>query len=87
VRPVYQSKYFSAPGSSSHPRWNGIDKYLLKVLISVPDSYTPTFDSEVPENFIKADKHHDHNAVMFFLRQLGRARNSNFGLNLQSAHL
>jgi hypothetical protein len=26
---------------------DGIDKYLLKILISVPDSYTSTFDSEV----------------------------------------
>ncbi len=60
----------------------GIDSSLLKTLSKVPDSDSPFLDKEVMDAFLKPDKHVSHDAVMSFLRKLGSARNSSFGLNL-----
>ncbi len=60
----------------------GIDSSLLKTLSKVPESDSPSLDKEVMDAFLKTDKHVSHDAVTSFLRQLGRVRNSSFGLNL-----
>jgi hypothetical protein len=60
----------------------GIDDYLFKTLSKIPDSYSSTFDKEVPDAIFEVEKHHSHDAVVAFLKRLGEARNSTFGLNL-----
>ncbi len=60
----------------------GIDSYLLETLAKIPEATCPTFDDQVREGFLKVENWQSYEAVMQFLRRLGAARNSTFGLNL-----
>jgi hypothetical protein len=60
----------------------GIDGCLFRTLVKIPDSYRSTFDKAVVDAIFKVEKHHSHDAVVSFLKELGSARNSTFGLNL-----
>jgi len=60
----------------------GIDACLFETLVKISDSYGSTFDKEVLDAIFKVEKHHSHDAVVSFLKKLGSARNSTFGLNL-----
>jgi hypothetical protein len=62
---------------------DGIESRLLDVLSQIPHDYDSVFDKEIMDHYIRADRPRNYDAVKSFIKKLGAARGSNFGLNLK----
>jgi hypothetical protein len=60
----------------------GIEERLLKILSDVPTAYAKVLDSEIMEGYLHSYNHKYPNALKSFIKRLGAARGTNFGLNL-----
>jgi len=59
----------------------GIEERLLKILSDIPTAYASVLDSEIMENYIRSDQHKYRDALKSFIKKLGTARGTSFGLN------
>lgn len=62
----------------------GIVEHLLNILSEIPTDYDRKIDSHVFNNFIRFDLSTDFTSIKSFIKKLGMARGTNFGLSIKT---
>ena len=60
----------------------GIEERLFNILSEIPTAYASVLDSEIMEDYFHSYNHKYPDALKSFIKRLGMARETNFGLNL-----
>lgn len=62
----------------------GIEEHVLRILSEIPGDKDKIIDTCVFNNFIRFDMNENYAAIKSFMKKLGTARGTNFGLRIES---